>query len=136
MQQQLLAPTDSHQQPEAVSDLIEITLPGDVRSHLPLILPLVSQLTYDSGPGWLTYVGSALLSKKDCRQFGLNWQRLLQVLPSSRCCDTLEIAVRALLGGRSHTVVVVAKACGPQQLQRLDEAAKKGECRCIVIHAR
>lgn len=117
------------------SNLIEIVLPGDARLHLPLILPILSQLTYDRGHGWLTYVGSTLLSKKNCIQFGLNWQRLLQVLPSIRC-NTLDIAERALISGRSHTVVVIATSCNSQQLQRLEIAALEGRCRCILIRTR
>lgn len=123
------------QQPSTPSNLIEIAVPGDIRLHLPLILPILSQLTHDSGSGWLTYVGSNLLSKKDCRQFGLNWQRLLQVLPSTRC-NALDITERALLGSRSHTVVAIVQSCTAQQLHRLESAALQGKCRCILIRAR
>jgi cell division inhibitor SulA len=134
MQQNQLALSNNDQQP-ADSNLIEITLPGELRFHLSLILPILNQLTYESGPGWLTYVGTALLAKKDCRRFGLNWQRLLQVLPSARC-NALDIAERALNSGRSHTVVVTATSCDAQQLQRLENAARDGKCRCILIRAR
>ena len=132
MQQNQLAL--SEQQANA-SSLVEIVLPGDVRLHLPLILPILSQLTYGSERGWLTYVGTTLLSKKDCREFGLNWQRLLQVLPSIRC-HTLDIAERALISGRSHTVVAIATTCTSHQLQRLELAAREGKCRCILIRTR
>lgn len=134
MQQHQFVLASEARQQETV-DLIEITLPGEARSQLSLILPMLSQLTYENGPSWLTYVGTTLLSKQDCRRFGLNWLRLLQVLPSARC-DTLDIAERALVSGRSHTVVAIAKACNTAQLQRLENAAKEGKCRCILIRVR
>lgn len=134
MQQHHLVLTNEDRQQEA-ADLIEITLSGNVRYQLPLILPMLSQLIYEKGPSWLTYVGTTLLSKQDCRRFGLNWLRLLQVLPSTRC-DTLDIAERALISGRSHTVVAITKTCNATQLQRLENAAKEGRCRCILIRVR
>ena len=61
MQQNQLAL--SEQQADA-SSLVEIVLPGDVRLHLPLILPILSQLTYGSGRGWLTYVGTTSFGQR------------------------------------------------------------------------
>jgi cell division inhibitor SulA len=135
-----------HEDAVPASELIvEFVLPGvglgagsgAAREQLGLVLPVLGHLSRSGDHRWLCCIGSPLLlTKRDCPQYGIDWQRVLQVLPSPRC-DVLDIAERALQAGRSHTVVfVVDAALTPQQTARLDQAAQSGGCRCIVIRGR
>lgn len=121
---------------ETSEHIVEFVFPGAAWRQLGLILPVLGHLSHSGDQRWLTCIGSLLLTKKDCRQYGLNWQRLLQVLPSPRC-EVLDIAERALQAGRSHTVVcVVDAALSAAQTAKLNQAARAGGCRCIVIRSR
>jgi len=114
----------------------EFIFPGEARQQLPLILPVLSHLSNSGNQRWLTCIGPQLLTKKDCQQYRLNWQRLLQVLPNQRCA-VIDLAERALQAGKSHTVVcVVADLLSDQHLTRLERAASAGNCQGIVIRSR
>jgi cell division inhibitor SulA len=116
--------------------IIEFVFPGDARQQLPLILPVLGHLSNSGDQRWLTCIGPQLLAKKDCQQYRLNWQRLLQVLPNQRCA-VIDLAERALHAGKSHTVVcVVADTLSEQHLARLERAAAAGNCQGIVIRSR
>lgn len=98
---------------------------------------MLSHLSHSGDSRWLTCIGSYFLSKKDCAEFNLDRKRLLQVLPSARC-DVFELAERALIAGKSHTVVCLAPAAeiSDRQLLALEHAARQGSCRCILIRCR
>jgi cell division inhibitor SulA len=122
--------------PVATTRISEFIFPGDPRQQLPLFLPVLSHLSRCGDSRWLTCIGTLFLAKKDCADFGLDWRRLLQVLPSARC-DVFEITLRALAAGKSHTVVgVVPMASSQQQISLLEQAARLGDCRCILVRSR
>jgi len=121
---------------EAPQRIIEFVFPGEPRQQLSLILPTLAHLSHNQDQRWLTCIGPSFLSKKDCQAFHLNWQRLLQVLPNQRCA-IIDLAERALLAGKSHTVVCLAPtSLTAQELARLERAAQNGHCQGIVIHSR
>jgi cell division inhibitor SulA len=123
-------------QPAPSQRIIEFVFPGEARQQLPLILPVLGHLSNSGDQRWLTCIGPQLLAKKDCQQYRLNWQRLLQVLPNQRCA-VIDLAERALQAGKSHTVVcVVADTLSEQHLARLERAAATGNCQGIVIRSR
>jgi cell division inhibitor SulA len=115
--------------------IVEFVCPGDARQQLPLILPVLAHLTNSGDQRWLACIGPQLLTKGDCRNYRLNWQRVLQVLPNRRC-SVIDMAERALQAGSSHTVCVVTEAIDAQDLARLERAASIGNCRGIVIRSR
>lgn len=120
----------------AESRISEFIFPGDPRQQLPLILPMLGHLSRCGDSRWLTCVGASFLSKKDCLDFALDWRRLLQVLPSARC-DVFELTARALAAGKSHTLICLAPTeASPQQIALLEQAARSGNCRCILIRGR
>lgn len=118
-----------------LSRVVEFIVPEVSLQQLAFIFPLLGHLSFNEDPRWLTCIGPQLLSKKDCRQFGLNRFRLLQVLPSQRC-DVIDIAERALAAGRSHTVFCQAESISAQDLQRLESAAERGQARCVIARRR
>ena len=116
--------------------IVEFVFPGEPRQQLSLILPTLAHLSHHSDQRWLTCIGPLFLSKKDCQAYQLNWQRLLQVLPNQRCA-IIDLAERALLAGKSHTVVCLAPTTlFASELNRLERAANLGRCQGIVIHGR
>lgn len=117
------------------SRIVEFVVPQISLPELAFIFPLLSHLSYSEDPRWVTCIGSLLLSKKDCRQFGLNRYRLLQVLPSQRC-NVVDIAERALLAGKSHTVFCQAETVSAQDLLHLEQAAARGQARCVIVRSR
>jgi cell division inhibitor SulA len=121
---------------DTTSRISEFIFPGDPRQQLPLILPMLSHLSHCGDSRWLMCVGASFLSKKDCLDFALDWRRLLQVLPSARC-DVFELTARALAAGKSHTLICMAPVeASPQQIALLEQAARSGNCRCILIRGR
>jgi len=119
----------------AAQRIVEFVFPGEARQQLSLILPVLGHLTNSGDQRWLTCIGPQLLAKKDCRQYNLNWQRLLQVLPSQKCA-VIDLAERALQAGKSHTVVCVVNELSADQLVRLERAASLGNYQGIVIRSR
>lgn len=136
-QQQLLNEsllnTNSNSAP--ASRIVEFIVPQISLRQLAFIFPLLGHLSYSEDPRWVTCIGSLLLSKKDCRQFGLNRYRLLQVLPSQRC-NVVEIAERALAAGKSHTVFCQIETLSEQDLLKLEHAAARGQARCVIVRSR
>jgi cell division inhibitor SulA len=120
---------------DSVQRIVEFVFPGEARQQLPLILPVLAHLTNNGDQRWLTCIGPQLLAKKDCHRYRLNWQRLLQVLPSQRCA-MIDLAERALQAGKSHTVVCVVNELNAEHLARLERAASIGNCQGIVIRSR
>ena len=118
------------------SRVIEFVVPEISIAQLAFIFPLLGHLSFSEDPRWLTCVGSRLLSKKDCRQFGINRYRLLQVLPGPRQFNVVDIAERALVAGKSHTVLCQAEAVTEQDMLRLEQAAARGQARCVVVRSR
>lgn len=131
-QQQLLAPDYAPAQPSRISEFVVAAISA---RQLALIFPLLGHLSFSEDPRWLTCIGPLFISKKDCLQFGLNRHRLLQVLPSRRC-NIVDIAERALLTGKSHTVVCVTDAISERDLSQLEKAAELGQSRCLIIRSR
>ena len=117
------------------SRVIEFVVPEVSLRQLAFIFPLLGHLSYNEDPRWLTCIGPLLLSKKDCRQFGMNRYRLLQVLPSQRC-NVIDIAERALASGKSHTVFCQTDALSEQDLASLELAAARGQARCVIVRSR
>ena len=131
-QQQLLhARCDS----QSASHVVEFVVPEISLEQLAFIFPLLGHLSYSEDQRWVTCIGPLLLSKRDCRRFGLNRYRLLQVLPSQRC-NVVDIAERALMAGKSHTVFCQADALSAQDYARLEQAAARGQSRCVIVRSR
>lgn len=118
--------------------IIEVVVPAeqDARPQLTLVLPLLAHLSNTSDGRWLTCIGPSFVAKRDCQHYGINWKRLLQVLPNQRV-DHSDLCERALATGRSHTIAfLVDKQPSAELLARLERAAQQGNCQGIVIHTR
>jgi len=118
--------------------IIEVVVPAEQneRPQLTLVLPLLAHLSNSNDGRWLTCIGPSFVAKRDCQRYGINWKRLLQVLPNQRV-DHSDLCERALATGRSHTVAfLVDEAPSAELLARLERAARQGNCQGIVIHTR
>jgi cell division inhibitor SulA len=119
-----------------IERITEFVFPDQLQQHWSLILPLLSHLSHLPDSRWLSCIGLLHAQKKDCQQFGLNWQRLLQVFPNNRCA-VFELTERVLQAGKSHTVVSwLPHAPTAGELARLEAAATNGHCQGIIIHSR
>lgn len=136
MSLQLQSTADANPAPtNTAMRIVEFVFPGAARQQLSLILPVLGDLTNSGDQRWLTCIGPQLLAKKDCRRYRINWQRLLQVIPSQKCA-MIDLAERALQAGKSHTVVCLVNELNAEQLARLERAASIGNCQGIVIRGR
>lgn len=116
--------------------IMELVLPDDLRQQVPLLLSVVSHLSRQMDERWLTCIGASFLAKRECLDYQVNWQRLLQVMPNSRV-GGFDLGERVLSAGRSHTVVLVTPgAPTPHQLYRLESAAHAGDCQGLLVHGR
>lgn len=119
-----------------VQRITEMVFPDQLQTHWPLVLPMLSHLSQLADSRWLSCIGLLHVHKKDSQQFGLNWQRLLQVFPNNRCA-VFELTERALQAGKSHTVVSwLPHPPSTAELLRLERAAANGRCQGIIIHSR
>ncbi|HET8711662.1 MAG TPA: hypothetical protein VFM32_09815 [Spongiibacteraceae bacterium] len=136
-QQQLLHSTQANinDNIHAPSRIVEFVVPEISLRQLAFIFPLLGHLSFNEDPRWVTCIGPLLLSKKDCRQFGLNRYRLLQVLPSKRC-NVVDIAERALAAGKTHTVFCQVEQVSGEEIKRLELAAMLGQARCVIVRSR
>lgn len=135
MNDELLSEPLLHSNSAPASRIVEFVVPQISLQQLAFIFPLLGHLSYSEDQRWVTCIGPLLLSKKDCRQFGLNRYRLLQVLPSQRC-NVVDIAERALAAGKSHTVFCQAETLSASDLLRLEQAAARGQARCVIVRSR
>lgn len=116
--------------------IMELVLTDNLRQQLPLLLSVVSHLSRQADGRWLTCIGTTFLAKRECLDYQVDWQRLLQVMPNGRV-GGFDLAERAMAAGRSHTVVFVAPSSPtPHQLYRLENAATAGQCQGLLIHGR
>ena len=118
--------------------IIEVVVPAaqDARPQLAMVLPLLAHLSNTGDSRWLTCIGPSFVAKRDCQRYGINWKRLLQVLPNQRV-DRSDLCERALAAGRSHTVAfLIDEPPSSELLVRLERAAQQGNCQGIVIHTR
>jgi cell division inhibitor SulA len=116
--------------------IMELVVPDDLRQQAPLLLSVVSHLSRQADGRWLTCIGTSFLTKRECLDYRIDWQRLLQVMPNGRV-GGFDLAERALAARRSHTVVFVApRSPTPHQLYRLEQAATVGQCQGLLIHGR
>jgi cell division inhibitor SulA len=135
-QQQLFSePLNENCNTSIISRIVEFVVPEVSLQQLAFIFPLLGHLSHSEDPRWLTCIGTVLLSKKDCRLFGLNRYRLLQVLPSQRC-NVVDITERALAAGKCHTVFCQTNIISKQALTRLEQAAEYGQARCVIARSR
>lgn len=117
-------------------EIMEFVCAAGAPRRLPLWLPMVAHLSRERDDRWLTCIGAGLLTKLDCQQAEVNWQRLLQVLPNGRYGE-LELVERALAAGKSHTVVCRMRlAPDTRGRQRLAAAARAGRCQALLIYSR
>jgi cell division inhibitor SulA len=124
-----------------VQRISEFVFPAGIRDQgralpLSLVLTMLGHLSHSADSRWLSCIGLPHTSKRECLQAGLDWQRFLQVFPSSRIA-MLDLVERVLQAGRSHTVVCWLPAeLSERDLMRLENAAAAGNCQGILIRHR
>jgi cell division inhibitor SulA len=124
-----------------VQRISEFVFPASIREQgrplpLSMVLAMLGHLSHSADSRWLSCIGLPHTSKRECLQAGLDWQRFLQVFPSSRIA-MLDLVERVLQAGRSHTVVCWLPAeLSERDLMRLESAAATGNCQGILIRHR
>lgn len=117
------------------SRIAELHVPANNQFSSQLLLTgILRELNDTDDNRWVCWIADTPVKSflsDDARRRG---HHLLQVL--ARDADgTLPLALRALQGGRSHTVVMLVNSPLSQaDYAQLEWAARKGQAECLLIH--
>jgi len=127
--------TQPHYQHSAFSGQItEIVVDGNDFSAMPLLLPLLAQLSQDDR--WLAWVAPpASLPRELLEQAGIDLSKVMLLKPDQNR-DQLDLACQALRTGTCHAVISWAGYMANDQLKELEMAAAAGESQGIIIRNR
>ncbi len=134
MQMNLLEAVAGESEPNRIAEWILPRRSGDwLARSMPLLGGLEGELDGEQPGRWLTWVRPGpgpLLAGGIGRNRTRGWRQVLAGEPDR----LLHCAARALAAGTSHTVVVMLEqAVEPAELLRLEEAARAGNCYCLLL---
>ncbi|WP_372780898.1 hypothetical protein [Litorivivens sp.] len=117
------------------SRIAELHLPAsNPLSSQPLLTGILRELNDTDDNRWVCWIADTPVKSflsADARRRG---HHLLQVLARD-ASGTLPLALRALQGGRSHTVVMLAHTpLSRADYAQLEWAARKGQAECLLIY--
>lgn len=125
----------SKQQSSLAGKITEIVVQDHSLTSAPILLPLLAHLSGDQR--WLTWVAPQMdLPRTLLKDAGINLNKML-VLNSETSKKQLRLACKALEAGTSHAVAFWPQSSlSSDDMNTLEEAAKCGQCHCIVIRQR
>ena len=128
-QQHLLAPSDDH------SRIAELHIPASNPLSRQLLLSGIPRELNDTDDNrWVCWIGDMSVKSFLSDSVRKSGHHLLQVL-ARKAEDTMGLALRTLQGGRSHTVVMMArKPLSESAYAQLEWEARKGQAECVIIY--
>jgi len=114
--------------------ITEIIVQDDDISQIPLLLPLLAQLS--QAPRWFTWVAPpAMLPRSFLSDAGIEVNKVILLKPDELNSE-YQLACKALATGTAHVVVSWPGYLSPIQVQGLEQAAHKGQSHGIIIRRR
>lgn len=112
----------------------EIVVQNDNFSNIPMLMPLLAQLSRDDR--WFVWIAPPiLLPKQLLLDAGIDLNKVILLNPDNKH-STFELAKQALSTGTSHSVISWPGYLSEQELNELESAAKIGQSHGIVIRRR
>ena len=124
--------------PTAKSDLAgsvtEIVVQSDNFSNIPMLMPLLAQLSQDDR--WFVWIAPpVLLPKQLLLDAGIDLNKVILLNPDNKH-STYALAKQALSTGTSHSVISWPGYLSEEELNELEGAAKEGQSHGIIIRRR
>ncbi len=112
----------------------EIIVQDDNVSNIPMLMPLLAQLSKDDR--WFVWIAPpVLLPKHLLIEAGVDLSKVILLNPDSKH-SAFELAKQALSTGTSHSVISWPGYLSKTELSELESAAKSGESHGIIIRHR
>ncbi|EAR61723.1 cell division inhibitor SulA [Neptuniibacter caesariensis] len=112
----------------------EIVVKDDNFSNIPMLMPLLAQLSRDDR--WFVWIAPpVLLPKHLLIEAGIDLSKVILLNPDNKH-STYELAQQALSTGTSHAVISWPGYLSEEELSGLESAAKEGQSHGIVIRRR
>ncbi len=125
---------DSAKQAAQQGSLTEIVVQDDNYANMPMLMPLLAQLSQDNR--WLVWVSPpSSLPKQLLVEAGIDLSKVIQLNPDDKH-STLTLAKQALETGTSHAVISWSTGLSEEEFATLESAAEKGCSHGIVIRRR
>lgn len=120
--------------PSLAGSVTEIVVKDDNFSNIPMLMPLLAQLSKDDR--WFVWIAPpVLLPKQLLAEAGIDLQKVILLNPDNKH-STYQLAKQALSTGTSHAVVSWPGYLSEDELAELESAARQGHSHGIVIRRR
>ena len=132
----LTQPSRSQSKPSGTVN--ELILSGQAWQSSHILTPVLSELANDQELRWLTLILSndeASSAKHWLKRSGIASNKV-QILNPRDHKKSLELTLKALASGTSHTVVSWLGHLDSDRLKQLEQAAKSGHCQGLAIRKR
>jgi len=106
---------------------------GDYRS---LLLPTLAWQSHHNNQRWITWIASRFIEKQTLLDYQVNLSNLRMIVDSSSDYSSFKLLVTALKNQRSSTVIASLPKLNTQQLQQLEQAAREGNSKGLIITER
>lgn len=112
----------------------EIVVQDDNFSNIPMLMPLLAQLSQDDR--WFVWIAPpVLLPKQQLLDAGIDLNKVILLNPDNKH-STYALAKQALSTGTSHSVISWPGYLSEEELNELEDAAKIGQSHGIIIRRR
>jgi cell division inhibitor SulA len=98
-----------------------------------LLLPTLGWQTHHNEQRWVTWVASQFIDKPTLEKFGVNLSSLRMIVDSHSPYSSFKLLLTALKNSRSSMVIASLPSLSPSELMCLEDAAKAGNCRGLII---
>lgn len=114
--------------------MTEIVVQDDNFSNIPMLMPLLAQLSQDDR--WFVWIAPpVLLPKQLLLEAGIDLNKVILLNPDNKH-STFALAKQALSTGTSHAVISWPGYISDQEFIDLELAAKQGQSHGIIIRRR
>ena len=123
---------------ESSGTVNELILSGQPWQSGHILTPVLNELARDQERRWLTLILSdenASDTKNWLKTCGISSNRI-QILNPRNSKKSLELTLKALASGTSHTVVSWLNQLDNSWLEKLESAARSGHCQGLAIRKR
>jgi len=111
--------------------IAEIVIPPSIASA-PIISPIVASLSQQTSDGWITWITLTRPNKASLIASGANTNRL-RIVYIDRNDDARWVFWQALAQGNSHTVIAEQSSWSKRDMEKLEIAAERGQCKGVAI---
>lgn len=133
LQPNIVPNISANQSVNQTAGITEVVLPKD--NGFAFLLPMLAYLSQESNDRWLTWFPPAGINKALLESFGFDLSKVRIVNPKDKS-QLFFFLWEALCQGNSSTVVASPGLLSESEFAQLENAARIGKCRGLLIRAR